>query len=284
MIKQNLHTHTCLDHGWDTVDEMIGTALEKGFTHLGFSGHSYNRPLAPTSMSLENSEIYRQQVLKAKDDYKDQIQIFCGIEQDSMNRIDCSEFDYVIGSVHWLEHNGQIWPIDASMEDFVWMLQDGFDGDMEALVRYYYQKVEEMMDWQAVDIVGHLDLIYTYNEWRDFFPFDADWYLKPAFKAIDKGIANGKIFEMNTGAIARGDRISPYPHPILLSYMADHGAKLCINTDCHDRRYLDLCISECIELAKISGFKELYVLTDQGFVPTPIDEFDVRPAHPIQHS
>ena len=281
MIKQNLHTHTSLDHGWDTVDKMIETALEKGFTHLGFSGHSCNRPLAPTSMSLENSEIYRQQVLKAKEDYKDQIKIFYGIEQDSVNRIDCSEFDYVIGSVHWLEHNDEMWMIDASAEDFILMLFEGFDGDIQELVREYYSKVEEMMDWPEVDIVGHLDLISKYNEWSDFFPFDADWYLEPAFKAIDKGIANGKVFEMNTGAMARGDRISPYPHPILLEYIAAHEGKLCINTDCHDRRYLDLGLADCISLAKIVGFKELYTMTENGLVPVPIDEFDTNPEQPI---
>lgn len=275
MIKQNLHTHTCLDHGQDTVEEMIETAMEKGFTRLGFSGHSYNRPLSSTSMTHENTQLYLQQVAQAKEAHKEDLQIFLGIEQDSMHRIDCSPFDYVIGSVHWLKENGTTWAIDYSTEEFARMLKEGFGNDMPALAKRYYQDVEEMMDWPEVDIIGHIDLISKYNEWQDFFPFDADWYLQPAFHAIDKGIAKGKVFEMNTGAMARGDRLTPYPHPILLKYMAKHGAKLCINTDCHDRRYLDLCIKDCLKLAKEAGFKELYAMSNNGLVPADINEFFV---------
>lgn len=84
MQKQNLHTHTIFDHGADTVEEMIETAIEKGFTTLGFSGHGTNRPLAPTSMSSENQLAYKQTIREAKEKYKGQIEIFMGIEQDSM--------------------------------------------------------------------------------------------------------------------------------------------------------------------------------------------------------
>ena len=36
---QNLHTHSTYCDGADTPEEMIETALEKGFTSIGFSGH-----------------------------------------------------------------------------------------------------------------------------------------------------------------------------------------------------------------------------------------------------
>ena len=39
MIKQNLHTHSVYCDGKDTIDQMVQTAIQKGFTILGFSGH-----------------------------------------------------------------------------------------------------------------------------------------------------------------------------------------------------------------------------------------------------
>ena len=38
---QNLHTHSTYCDGNDTLEEMIQTCMAKGFTSLGFSGHSY---------------------------------------------------------------------------------------------------------------------------------------------------------------------------------------------------------------------------------------------------
>lgn len=272
-IKQNLHTHTCLDHGKDTVDELCQTAIAKGFTVLGFSGHGYNRPIASTSMSRSNQEKYLEQVHKAQKKYQGQLEIYCGVEQDSMMRVNPKDFDYIIGSVHWIKAAGNIWEIDKSPELFAKMRDEAFDGSIEKLVRRYYDDVKEMMDWPEVDIVGHIDLISKFNENEEFFPWDAEWYLDAAKSAIDKGIENGLVFEMNTGAIARKNRLTPYPHPLLLKYMADHDAKLCINTDCHDRQFLDLEIQECIDKAKKAGFKTLYKMSPSGLVPEPIENF-----------
>ena len=39
--KANYHTHTKYCDGKNTVAEMTKAAFDKGFTHLGFSGHGY---------------------------------------------------------------------------------------------------------------------------------------------------------------------------------------------------------------------------------------------------
>lgn len=272
-IKQNLHTHTYYDHGKDGVDDLCQEALRRGFTILGFSGHGFNRPLSRTSMTRESTREYLKAVQEAKEKYKNSLEIYCGVEQDSMNRIDTSEFDYVIGSVHYLEKDGLCWETDYSPEMFAKMLKEGFGGDIQGMIEYYYSKIEEMMDWPEVDIIGHIDLISKFNEHEEFFKFDAPWYLAAAKKCIDKGIRNGLVFEMNTGAIARKNRETPYPHPLLLKYMADNNAKLCVNTDCHDKNYLDLQIQECIDKAKDAGFEYLYKMSPKGLFKAPIDEF-----------
>ena len=39
--KANLHTHTSFCDGKNSPEEMVRSAVEKGFDVLGFSGHSY---------------------------------------------------------------------------------------------------------------------------------------------------------------------------------------------------------------------------------------------------
>jgi len=82
----------------------------------------------------------------------------------------------------------------------------------------------------------------------------------------------GKIplFEVNTGAISRGYRTTPYPDAFLLDALRDMGFGAVITSDCHDRRDLSCFYGEAEELLKAHGFRELWVLTDKGFVPTKL--------------
>ena len=278
MLKQNLHTHTSYDHGKDTVEEMIQAALDKGFTTLGFSGHGTNKPLAPTSMSSENQLAYKQAIREAREKYKDQIEIFMGIEQDSMAPFEDEELDYKIGSVHYMCKAGRVEPVDDNTTLFEQIRDEMYNGSIQKMVKAYYQSVEDMMDTQNFDIVGHVDLISKFNENEDYFAFDDPWYLEAAFHAIQKGIDKGLIFEMNTGAVARGNRVTAYPSDELLQYMADHEAMLVVDTDCHDRNDLDCQMDLCIERAKKAGFKYLMRLTKNGFVKEPIENFQPESA------
>lgn len=278
MLKQNLHTHTSYDHGKDTVEEMIQTALDKGFTTLGFSGHGTNKPLAPTSMSSENQLAYKQAIRKAKEKYKGQIEIFMGIEQDSMAPFEDEELDYKIGSVHYMCKDGRVEPVDDNTALFEQIRDEMYDGSIQKMVEAYYQSVEDMMDTQTFDIVGHIDLISKFNEDEEYFKFDDPWYLAAALHAVQKGIEKGLIFEMNTGAVARGNRRTAYPSDEILEYLADHDGMLVIDTDCHDRNYLDCQMDLCIERAKKAGFKHLMRLTQNGFVKEPIENFQAESA------
>lgn len=273
MIRQNLHTHSIYDDGKDTIDEMAQTASEKDFTVLGFSGHGYN-PEDECSMTPEKTECYQRDVQEAKEKAeKSGLKIFCGIEEDSISPVDPELFDYVIGSVHYLKKNGRSWPVDYSRELFEQILSEEWNNDTKALLSDYWKAVKEQADNPRMDIAGHIDLIAKYNENQEYFSFEDPDYLDAAYQAIEKLAAAGKIFEMNTGAMARGYRSEPYPHPLLLKKICEEGGKLLINTDCHNRQNLDLGLRHCLDLAKEAGFKSMVTLTENGFEERPLEEF-----------
>lgn len=273
MIKQNLHTHSCYDDGKDPIEEMVKTAIEKGFTVLGFSGHGFNHPLDEGSMTEEGTENYRRNVLQAREKYQDQIEIYLGIEQDSMMPVR-GDWDYKIGSVHFLEPEGfSPVPVDYSREEFDRIYREMYKGDIRRMAEDYYRSVEKMIDEQEFDIVGHIDLITKFNENKEYLTETEDWYLEAAKKAVLKGIEKNRIFEMNTGAVSRGYRSQGYPSDAILKMLSDHGAMLCVNTDCHDRNNLDCLMEESIERARAAGFKSLMKMTSKGFQKIPIDNF-----------
>jgi len=256
-IRQNLHTHSIYDDGRDTIDEMVLSAIDKGFTVLGFSGHSFNHPLDEGSMSESATEKYIQDVKTAKEKYKDQIEIVLGIEQDSLSDINREDYEYVIGSLHYLIKESQKVPVDYSEEKFEEILNDLYQGDIEAMILDYCDQFEQMIEKGSFEILGHIDLITKYNENEKYFSFDHPMYLQKMKSLIQKAADKGIVFEMNSGAISRGYRTEAYPAQNLLKMIRQANGKLCINTDCHNRDHLDCNIAKCIERAKEAGFTEL---------------------------
>lgn len=275
MIKQNLHTHSQYDDGKDAIDEIVQKAQERGFTILGFSGHGYYAK-DDSSMTPEKTKQYIQDVRQAQQQAPNGLKIYLGIEEDSMAPIEnVEDFDYVIGSVHYLEHNGKIYPIDYSQEQFDEMLKEGYQNDINALAKDYYLAIERQAQNPNIQIIGHLDLIAKYNENQTYYCFDDPKILSYAKVAIEQLVKAGKIFEMNSGAMARGYRNSPYPSIELLKLIYEANGKILINTDCHDKEYLDYGMQICLDLAKQIGFKTLEMFNGKNFESKNIEEFFV---------
>ena len=77
--KQCLHTHSNLCDGKDSLEEMVQTAIEKGFDSIGFSGHSFMDIYAEFSMSEEDVKVYKAEIARLQQVYGDRIKIFCGL-------------------------------------------------------------------------------------------------------------------------------------------------------------------------------------------------------------
>lgn len=275
MIKQNLHTHSQYDDGKDAIDEIVQKAQERGFTILGFSGHGYYAK-DDSSMTPEKTKQYIQDVRQAQQQAPNGLKIYLGIEEDIMAPIEnVEDFDYVIGSVHYLEHNGKIYPIDYSQEQFDEMLKEGYQNDINALAKDYYLAIERQAQNPNIQIIGHLDLIAKYNEDQSYYCFDDPKILSYAKVAIEQLVKAGKIFEMNSGAMAREYRNSPYPSIELLKLIYEANGKILINTDCHHKEYLDYGMQICLDLAKQIGFKTLEMFNGKNFESKNIEEFFV---------
>ena len=64
-----------------------------------------------------------------------------------------------------------------------------------------------------------------------------------------------------------------YSHHLLLKYIHDHGGKICLNSDCHQKEMLDCYYQEALKLIQDCGFTSMMVLTEQGFMEKEIQEF-----------
>ncbi len=244
----NYHTHTRFCDGADSPEELILEALRLGCPEIGFSGHSYIEG-ENWCMSAEGTEQYIREICRLKEQYRDRIRIRLGIEQDILSDIDRNRFEYVIGAVHYVMKGESRFSVDYSKESFLETVRTVYGGDFYAFTEDYFALVGEVWERTHCDIIAHFDLVTKYNEDDCLFDTAHPRYRRAAEAALDRLRGSPAVLEINTGAIARGYRITPYPAPWILERWRAAGGKVIWSSDCHDRRFL-LC-----------GFPE----SDRGF-------------------
>lgn len=261
---QNLHTHTTYCDGKDTVEEMILTACKKGFQAIGFSSHSF---MYDSLLSQQTLEDYKQEIATLKKKYADQIDIFCGLECEMRVETELAGFDYLIGAVHYFPFEDKFVGFDRNAQVVQDIIQQYFGGDGMAYAKAYYHELAKLPQYGYFDFIAHFDLITKHCENVQFFDTSSKEYQCAAIEAAEQLAGKIPYFEVNTGAMARGYRTSPYPEVFLLKELKRLGFGAIISTDCHDSACLDYGYQEAVELLKKCGFKEQFIFTKDGFIP-----------------
>lgn len=268
-MRQNLHTHTTFCDGKNTPQEMIRAALEQGMDSLGFSGHS---PLAGECWTMEGEDVprYRREILDLRGQYAGKLDIFLGLEQDSLSHRPEGDWDYLIGSVHMLEREGERLSVDESPETFRRGVEQWFGGDPLAFAEAYYRQVGRVAEKTGCQIVGHFDLVCKFNEGNCLFDTEHPRYRAAALEALERLREREVILEINTGAMSRGYRTAPYPERWILKNAKEMGLPICLTSDAHSARHLTYAFDLAAQLARSCGYEEAMYLTRAGFVPGPL--------------
>ena len=111
-LLPDYHIHTTLcNHAWGEMEEYIEHAISIGLGEIGFSEHMPVMPEPHLCMSYDDLPFYIQRVKELRERYCGRISIKLGAEIDMdpgrtdeiKKIIDTSDFDYIIGSVHYLD-------------------------------------------------------------------------------------------------------------------------------------------------------------------------------------
>ncbi len=266
----NYHMHTCFCDGKDTVEDMARSAFAKGLTSIGFSGHAYSFFSSEYSMTEECEKIYRDRVNALKEEYRGRMEVFLGLEVEGQDERDLSDFspDYVIGGVHYLLKDGEYLSVDGSNREFSHLIKRYAD-PYEA-VKDYYRTVTETQLKRRPDIIAHLDLVTKFNQGARYFDESDRRYLDSAFEAIDALAGPDRIFEINSGAAARGYKGRYYPSLPLLKRIRSRGAHIVLSSDAHSSENIVFGFDVMREIALEAGFISRLMLTRKGWQELPL--------------
>ena len=203
-IKGDLHVHTNLSDGVNTLEEMVQAGISKGYLYLGISDHSPSMQSRGTYEVLGLIESFRNKVEHINSS-QDNIRVLFGYEVNilvdgelSLSNDVMAKLDYVVASVH-----------------------TSFDQSREKAT----QRLLSAITNPLVTVIGHPSgrLI------NERAPLDLDW--DKIFDAVEE---NNKILEIN----AQPNRLDL---PDDLVYTAQkRGIKFLISSDAHSVESLSL--------------------------------------------
>ena len=263
-----VHTHSILCDGKGTLAEVAAAAFAAGVRFFGASGHSHTEiPYDEGNVLPSDLSNYRSQLLSLRKAYQGRMEVLLGIEQDSCSKEMVPDWaDYWIASVHNLydPKTGRYYSVDWDRGQLTACRDEMFGGDMLALTEGYYQAVAAMAERKPT-ILGHIDLVTKLNQGNVFFDEDDSRYQAAALRALRHADPDATLLEINTGAVSRGYRDTPYPALFLLREWRAMGGQIILTADAHSPETVVYGYGLAADQAKAAGFRESVLLTSRGW-------------------
>jgi histidinol-phosphatase (PHP family) len=230
-------------------------ASERGIAELGVSEHIYRFEQALdvwqhpfwVSFSRDDLDAYCSFV-------REQTDLRLGIEADFVpgaedrmaNLLQARDFDYVIGSVHFICDGA------VDMDDYsVW----DSGRSVEEIWQRYFETLGEAARSGLFDVLAHPDLVKVWGPERPLPQGDLRRYYE---LAIDGIAESGIAVEVSTAGLRKRAK-ELYPAPALLEMCLEAGAPVALSSDAHRSEDVGADYEQARELLERLGVGELCV-------------------------
>lgn len=261
MMLSSYHTHSIYSDGKNTLEEMVQSAIENGCSEIGFSDHAPMMFRCDWSARAEKIEAYKKEIAELKEKYKGKIKIYLGIEQDYFST-PAADYDYIIGSVHFVYKDGEYIPVDISADEVKSYIDRLYGGDVYGYCEDYFKLVKDIYRVTKCQIIGHFDLVTKFNEKMPLIDINHPRYVKAVDDALSELLKTDAVFEINTGAISRGYRTTPYPDDRTLDIIAKAGKPFVITSDTHNKETVTFKFEEQMQRLDKKGYKYIKSLKE----------------------
>ncbi len=224
----------------------VERAIELGFSEIGFADHMPVMPEPQFCMDWDDLPIYVDRVHALQDRYSGRIDIRLGCEMDIApgreeeirSIVERYDFDYVIGSVHYLDG----WPFDQEKHKGVFE-----NGDLRDIYDLFFETVIRAARTGLYDIAGHID-----NIKRMGYVLAGD--LTPYFKRTARVLKEMDVaFELNTSGYdsAAGEA---YPSPAFLHILHVTGVPVTLGSDSHNPEQVGRHFDRAYSVLREAGY------------------------------
>jgi histidinol-phosphatase (PHP family) len=238
----------------ENVDRYLAAAGEAGIEEIGCSEHVYRFTQA---LELWRHPFWEEQARDDLDAYCEfvrttplrlglEVDFVPGAEDRTANLLAGRDFDYVIGSVHFVG--------DRAVDDEDWDIW-GEQGDPDFVWRRYFETLGEAARSGLFDILAHPDLVKMWGRARPQPQRDQRFYYEPAVEAIAE---TGVTVEVSTAGL-RKPAGEIYPAPELAAMCVDAGAAFALSSDAHSPSHIGHAYEDAVSAMRSWGIEEIAV-------------------------
>jgi histidinol-phosphatase (PHP family) len=238
------------------VDRYRAVAEEREITELGVAEHIHRFRQA---LDVWQHPWWQRNAVDDLDAYcefvREETDLKLGIEADYVagredrlaSLLAAREWDYVIGSVHFLRDEA------VDMEEFdVWR-----SGDPDKVWARYFDTVGESARTGMYDIIAHPDLVKVWGADRP----RPDGDLRRFYERAIEGLVEGDVaVEVSTAGLRKPAR-EIYPAPAFLELCLEAGLPLALSSDAHVPADVGRDYDRALELLDGLGVRELAVFS-----------------------
>ena len=239
----------------ENAERYRAVAAERGVDELGVAEHIYR---FQQSMTVWQHPFWRERATDDLDAYAEFVgngsDLKLGIEADFVpgredkmaNLLDRYDWDYVVGSIHFLRDEA----LDVRGDFDIWR-----SNDPDKIWRRYFETLGEAARTGMFDILGHPDLVKV---WGDEGPQPAGDLRRYYELAID-GIADSDVaIEVSTAGL-RKPVGEIYPARAFLEMCLEAGRPVALSSDAHSTDQLAYRYDDALEYLDSLGVTELAV-------------------------
>lgn len=258
-LPADYHMHTPLcRHAVGNVVEYAQRAVEIGLTEIGFSDHAPMPQDDFDDWRMKFSELreYIGAVLFARKQFP-QLKIRLGLEIDFIpgyedwieKLVSIYQWDYLIGSVHYVDNK---WDIDNPKKIDEWKHHN-----ITEVWENYIKRLKQAAKSGFFDIIGHIDLAKKFGHFPER---DCSHLFRDFFKAVRE---NNALIEINTAGL-RKDCKEIYPSRAILMIANKEQVGITFGSDAHSPDEVGMNFKEAVELAKQCGFTSYYTFESRN--------------------
>lgn len=245
----DLHTHSGYSEdavARDSVHDTVQAAVDKGIAVHAITDHKdfcYVEPPHPLDI-----EAVQRDIAAAQQHFAGQITLLSGIElgqihahPDAMDYLSTYKFDVVIGSLHQMPND-----IDIYFHE-----HDKLDNDQ--FLRDYFTELQKMVEFGGFDVLAHIDYPLRVMQYGDYYP-TFDHYMDCITPVLQEVIRREYALEINAAGLFGWQKKVGPPDCVLAEYRRLGGKRISIGSDAHSAKDIGRGLTECIAHAKAFGF------------------------------
>ncbi|HRY13888.1 MAG TPA: histidinol-phosphatase HisJ family protein [Syntrophomonadaceae bacterium] len=254
MLDYHVHAlaHGEYSYTRDWIDRYIDCAHQVGVEEIGFCEHD-------EFIHLIDLDLFKS----IRDTGRHNIKLKLGLELDfTMDReelipesIPTAEYDYIIGSVHFIDGWGFDHPDHKSGYD---------DRDIDEIYHRYTEILMASSACRQFDIVGHIDLVKIWGHRPRRKSVLA--YLDPVLKSIKY---HGLAVEINSGGLRKpvGEL---YPSSAIVERMYDYDIPVTLGSDAHHPEQIGSGLIEAYRCARRAGYQRCVTFSRRVMTVVPL--------------